>query len=407
MIQPKNLKAQIEKCLSPETKNIINDCAKIAQEKDFRIYLVGGIVRDLLLERKIYDIDVTVQGDAIEFCKILQAELDCKIIQIQNDLRTAKVKFSNSIEIDFASTRKEEYPEKGHLPIVTETGCSLSSDVYRRDFTVNAISSSLNQNNFGEIEDFTGGLEDLKKKKLRILYEKSFIDDPSRIIRGLKFSVRLGFELEEKTKQQQDEYLKNPNRNLSWFRIKSELQQAFSLNVFEVLDKCVEQKIYKIFSDTTNKNIKAQDVFNIINKYKSEITYIWLVYFGVLLTDKETIELFNFEKNEKRLLVDALEMIHENFYTKDLFEIYKFFENKCIESILIFYLVTKNENAILFLNELRKHKVLTTGDELINMGFLPGLQFKQIFDSVLQERLKGNIQNKQEELNFIKTLKNS
>ena len=97
-MQPQNLKEKIEKLLSPEAKKIIYECSKIARIKDFRIFLVGGVVRDLLLERNILDIDITVQGDAIEFCKLLQEETDCRIIQTQNDLKTAKVKFANNIE---------------------------------------------------------------------------------------------------------------------------------------------------------------------------------------------------------------------------------------------------------------------------------------------------------------------
>ena len=405
-MQPQNLKEKIEKLLSPEAKKIIYECSKIARIKDFRIFLVGGVVRDLLLERNILDIDITVQGDAIEFCKLLQEKTDCRIIQTQNDLKTAKVKFANNIEIDFASTRKEEYPRKGHLPVVIQTGCMLSHDVKRRDFTINSIAVALNPDSFGRIIDYTGGLEDLKNKTLRILHEKSFIDDPSRIIRGLKFSTRLGFELDEKTKQLQENFLKNPNRDISWFRIKSELQQTFSLNSPDVLDKCIEQKIYKIFSDTTNC-INGQEVFNIIQKHHSEIKNLWLIYLGVLLTNKETIEFFNFEKNEKRILSDALNMIEQGSNSNDFFEIYKFFEGKSIESILIFYLVSKNKNATLFLDKLRKYHVETTGDDLISMGFLPGAQYGEIFDSILKERFAGNIHNKREETDFIKTLKNS
>lgn len=406
-MQPLNLKEKIEKGLSPEIKKVIYDCAKIAHIKNYRIFLVGGVVRDLILDRNIFDIDITVQGDAIEFSKVLENELNCKTIQTQNELRTAKVKFENGMEIDFASTRQEEYPKKGHLPVVTKTGCVLSHDVKRRDFSVNAIAAALNSDSYGRIIDYTGGIKDIENKTLRILHEKSYIDDPSRIIRGLKFSVRLGFKLDKRTKELQDEYLQNPNRDISWSRIKSELEQTFSLNSPEAFDFCVQQKIYKIFSDSINKNITGQEIFNIVEKHKAEIPTIWLIYFGALIDNINTLNFFSFEKNEKKILADALDLIKLNIQTDDLYEIYKFFENKSVSSILIFYLVTKNKRAMLYLEKLRKYHVETTGKELIELGFIPCAQFGEIFDMLLKERLLGNIQNKSDELNFIKTLKNS
>ena len=117
---------------------------------------------------------------------------------------------------------------------MTETGCPLNDDVLRRDFTVNAIAISLNRNNLFEIVDYLGGQEDLSKKQLRILHKKSFYDDPSRIIRGLKFAVRLGFTLEEETKMLQEEYLENPLKNIPLERVKSEIKELFSLRFGEL-----------------------------------------------------------------------------------------------------------------------------------------------------------------------------
>lgn len=400
-----NLKEKIDNNLNPDIKKIIYDCSRTAREKNFKIFLVGGLVRDLLLNKKILDIDITVQGNAIHFCELLEKNQVCKIIQKQTELKTAKIRFPNGIEIDFTSTRQEIYPRKGHLPVVTETGCLLFDDVKRRDFTVNAIAASLNSENFGQIIDYTGGMKDIENKILRILHKNSFIDDPSRIIRGLKFSVRFGFQLDEKTKKLQEEYLNNPDLNISMTRIKTELQQAFDLNSPLALQKCLEQKIYKIFSPSAHENINPQYIYDLINKYCSEIKHVWLIYLGTLFTSKQVIELFNFEKQEKRILTDALDMISENPQITDSFEIYKFFENKNIESIIIFCAVTKNEIAAIFLEKLRNHQVEITGNELINMGFTPGALFKDIFDSILKERLSGNILNKNDEISFIKNFK--
>lgn len=101
-------------------------------------------------------------------------------------------------------------------------GCDLKEDILRRDFTVNALAKSTST---GEIIDYVGGLADLKTKTLRVLHDGSFIDDPTRIIRGLKFAVRFGFELEPHTKFLQDEYLKNVNYDMSYKRLKKNWQK--------------------------------------------------------------------------------------------------------------------------------------------------------------------------------------
>ena len=218
-----NLKEKVDKQLSENIKSIFSCCSEAARDNGYRIYLVGGVVRDLILGMEIFDVDITVEGDAVEFCRHLEKKCNCSIKQIQQDLRTAKVVFDSGIEIDFASTRKESYPKSGHMPVIEETGCALIDDVKRRDFTVNALVMSLNKADFGDVTDYVGGLEDIEQKQLKVLHDKSFIDDPTRIIRGLKFSVRLGFRLEENTLKLQNEYLQNHlSGDICWSRIKSD-----------------------------------------------------------------------------------------------------------------------------------------------------------------------------------------
>ena len=185
------------------------------------LYYIGGIVRDEILGLNSFDIDITYVGNAIEYCSKFG-----EVIQKNPDFGTVRVNVNGKI-VDFASTRSESYPKKGHLPVVEKIGCSLKEDVLRRDFTINALAKNVST---GEIIDYTGGLEDLRNKKLRVLHDESFIDDPTRIIRGLKFSVRFGFDLEEHTKKLQDEYLADINYDMSYKRLKKELIETFNLN---------------------------------------------------------------------------------------------------------------------------------------------------------------------------------
>ena len=198
------------KKLDKKTFEAITECVKVAELSGIKIYLVGGIVRDALLSKNINDVDITVEGNAKEFVEILECYASVKKVKYNENLPTAKVLFKNGVEIDFASTRAEVYEKFGDLPKIVKTGCPLKEDVVRRDFTVNAIAISLNSENLFEVIDYLDGVKDLERKKLRILHNKSFFDDPSRMIRGLKFAERLGFTLDEQTLNLQNEYLSNP-----------------------------------------------------------------------------------------------------------------------------------------------------------------------------------------------------
>ena len=147
--------------------NIIN-----IKDNSNKLFYIGGVVRDELLGKESFDIDITYVGNAIEYCAKFG-----EVVQINPDFGTIRVNVDGK-DVDFASTRSEKYPKKGHLPVVEQIGCSLKEDVMRRDFSVNALAKSVTT---GEIVDYTGGLDDLKNGKLRVLYDESFVDDPTRI----------------------------------------------------------------------------------------------------------------------------------------------------------------------------------------------------------------------------------
>ena len=214
--------------------------------KDQNLYCIGGIVRDEILGLPSFDIDLTYNGDAIKFVKNLP---NAEIIQINEPFGTVRIKLGGK-EIDIASTRSESYPQKGHLPIVDKIGCTLKEDVMRRDFTINAMAKSTLT---GEIIDYAGGLHDIKTKTLRVLHDNSFIDDPTRILRMLKFAIRFGFEPDEHTQKLQDEYLANINYDMSYQRLKKELMETFNLNIYEAFKRFVNQEIYKLISPSKFK----------------------------------------------------------------------------------------------------------------------------------------------------------
>ena len=380
-----------------------------------KLFYIGGVVRDELLGRKSIDIDITYVGNAIEYCskfgEVVQENPDFGTVRVAiNPLPNFSHSHSDNCEIlpshrergqkvtvDFASTRSESYPRKGHLPVVEKIGCSLKEDVMRRDFTVNALAKSVTT---GEIVDYVGGLEDLKNKKLRVLHDESFIDDPTRIIRGLKFATRFGFELEEHTKKLQDEYLANINYDMSYKRVKKELIETFSLNSQSAFKAFIDQKIYKLVTLNDVKMPKV-NIENLVTTYlavqpPSYPAALWLIYVGIL-GDLSRLPL---TKIEQKILDDVPKEV-----LKTDFELYKTFQNARIETILLYAILKDEAGARHYLDDLQKIKLEITGKDLLNLGIKPSPEYQKIFDEVLKIKLKNPNITKEDEIKLAKIKK--
>lgn len=351
-------------------------------EKSENLFFVGGIVRDELLGKQSPDIDLTFVGDAVEFARNLDFG---EITQINEEFGSVHLKIGDKT-VDITSTRTESYPNKGQLPVVNKIACSLKEDVQRRDFTVNAIAKNCKT---GKIIDYVGGIEDLHNKILRFLHDKSFVDDPTRIIRGLKFAVRFGFELEEHTKKLQDEYLENVDYNMSFKRLKDELVDAFNLNNQKVLHKFVEQKMYKLLSQNSD-NVEEFFVQSLVDKYKSEIKKVWICYLGSF--DLSNLPL---TKSETKIIEDYKKLLKADL-SSDI-KAYKAFEKVDIES-LILLAQTKKDLVEKYLDELRKIKIQISGEDLIKLGYKPSKRFAEVLDVVLQAVLENPTMNHAQQL---------
>lgn len=359
--------------------NIIN-----IKDTSNKLFYIGGVVRDELLGREYFDVDITYVGNAIEYCSKFG-----EVIQENPDFGTVRVNVDGK-EVDFASTRSESYPQKGHLPVVEKIGCSLKEDVMRRDFTINALAKSVTT---GEIVDYTGGLEDLKNKKLKVLHDESFIDDPTRIIRGLKFSIRFGFDLDMHTRKLQEEYLANINYDMSYKRVKKELIETFNLNSQEVFERFINENIYKLVTENDVK-IPEINIEKLVDDYKPE--YVWLVYAGVL-RDLAKLPL---NKIEQKILDEIPNKILNND-----FEIYKAFENVRLETVLLYGILFDEKIARHYLDDLKQIKISVTGNDLLNLGIKPSPKYGQIFDEILKHKLENPKLTREDELTLLEKLK--
>lgn len=177
---------------------IILKISDFAQQNNFKIYLVGGFVRDALLGISCNDIDICVLGDAVEFAEKTAKALDTKLSAVYKNFGTALLELNN-LKIEFASARAESYSKDSRKPAVKSA--SLDKDLSRRDFTINAMAVSLNKDDFAGLIDLFNGFDDLKNKILRTPLEPSrtFDDDPLRILRCIRFASQFSFEIESTT----------------------------------------------------------------------------------------------------------------------------------------------------------------------------------------------------------------
>jgi len=182
--------------LPQERLSLLRALGNLADECGPSLYLVGGVVRDLLLKRENWDLDLTVEGDGIAFARLVADQYGAGLAVFER-FATSRLVFQDGLKIDIATTRRESYPQPAALPTVQPA--SIEVDLYRRDFTINAIAVQLNPRYFGRVLDPYGGQRDLRARTIRVLHAGSFQDDPTRIFRAIRFEQRFGFRLERTT----------------------------------------------------------------------------------------------------------------------------------------------------------------------------------------------------------------
>ncbi len=188
----KRLAEEIQTRVDPELRGILHEAGGLAAETECCAYAVGGLVRDLLLGRGHFDLDIVVEGEGIRFAKSLAGRLGARVKGYER-FGTATITLPTGTRVDVATARTEIYDEPAALPRVTPG--SIHDDLFRRDFTVNAMALSLAPAEFGRLLDVFGGVRDIRERHIRVLHERSFVDDPTRIFRAVRFETRLGFRI--------------------------------------------------------------------------------------------------------------------------------------------------------------------------------------------------------------------
>lgn len=250
----------IQNIFSYELLNTLDILYNISQEENFNIFLVGGIVRDIFLERDTKDIDIICSGNFLEIGNKICEKFNVKKFRINEKFLTYNIELENGINIDIATFRKEFYEKSGSLPKVEKS--SIDLDFLRRDFTINSIYIKFDET--FEIFDPLLGILDIKNKKIKILHAKSFYDDPTRIIRALKFLTRYNFNFETHTENLIREavskkYLLNISSDRFKNKIHNLLNEKNLENIFLILNN------YNIFSVFNVKPLNFYEIKKIIS----------------------------------------------------------------------------------------------------------------------------------------------
>jgi tRNA nucleotidyltransferase (CCA-adding enzyme) len=405
-------------------QNILLTASAQADESDVNLYLVGGFVRDLIINRKNLDIDLVVEGDGIAFAADLAKRLQGRV-KSHKKFGTAVIILPDGFKIDVASARMEFYKTAAELPTV-EAG-PIKMDLYRRDFTMNSMAIRLNKKGFGELLDYFGGVRDIKEKKIRVLHSLSFIEDPTRAFRAVRFEDRFNFNIGKQSLA----LIKNAVR-LNFFdkvskprvfnELKIILQEEKPLPALKRMEElgilhCMHTKfkttkeIESLFAETA----KVFDWYNLL--FKKDSFERDLIFLAILQKDftLEEVESMTADIGLAAKLGDRLKEIKACSDTiidslgqtdRDKIALYKLLSPLKTETLLFIMSKAKSrpvkEKISRFITELKDIRVETGGKELEMLGIKPGPIYKEIKESIIAERLKGNISSKEGELDYIR-----
>ena len=419
-----SLASNIQELYSQNLLDLLVKIGQIASKMSLKAYVVGGFVRDLLLERANYDIDIMVEGDAIPFATAVGQELqaECKLIE---RFHTAHIYLQN-LTIDFSSARKEFYRQPGALPEVSFS--SIQDDLFRRDFTINAMAIDISPDNQFELIDLFNGKQDLDSGIIKILHARSFLDDPTRLYRALRFADRFKFILEPKTEMQFDKAIKLSYPSfLSKKRIAAEIDKAFSeKRPLSVLSKYQNTGLLTFYHRSFVENARPDFKYSVIpatitrlsSKFKdiSESAVFWSFFLSNIPLEeaKELIINSGLPHAICSQATSAIEtwkdLLEKLILAKNKIDIYNTLKNACPESIALMYLKNKDkevENKLnLYSNELYFIKPSITGKDLIDLGIEPGPQIRLILDKIIEKKLEGVDLDRKGELDLARTISN-
>ncbi len=423
----KNILTRKLKTLPAAVADFIRHAGALADEQGLRVYLVGGFVRDLLLGAGHFDIDLVVEGEGIRFAQECARHFSLKVVT-HGRFGTATLHGPEGFKADIASARKESYERPAALPSVSRG--DIKDDLFRRDFTINAMAIGINRHGYGEIFDFYGGRRDLKNKTIRALHPSSFIDDPTRILRAVRFEKRLSFRLEARTLLWIQQALA---RRMLFFVQKHRLRDELVLIFKERRPIAVLKRLWELcgytfiapglaYRDSWNKahtKIEAAARWfaaHAAHKRPLNIYVMLMCLFFEAATWKrlkETMLAFAFHKGESRTVLAYKKnaAVLERRLAKPHLTpsgAYRLLEPLAYEVVVLVYALSADKRVkgrirdyLVVHHGMRLH---VRGEDLALLGSRPGPHFKKILTTLLYAKVDGRLGGKNEELALAKKM---
>jgi tRNA nucleotidyltransferase (CCA-adding enzyme) len=420
----RNVNSQIIEVLNKENIVLLRTIGEVAEKNGYTAYAVGGFVRDLLLRVKNLDLDIVVEGDGIKFAKKL-ADHFGGAVRTHEKFSTALVIMPDGFNIDVATARLEYYEYPAAMPTVELS--SLKLDLYRRDFTINAMAINLNPEKFGTLVDFFNCQADIKERRIRILHNLSFVEDPTRIFRAIRFEQRMGFTIGKHTEKLLKNAVKmNLFNRFFGHRCFTELKLIFSEeNPIPAISRMAEFDLLKFilpelkFDKRMEKNLietqRAMAWYKLL--YLGEPCRYWLVYLFTILANSTYSDLkvffmkFEFAERHKNELLkekDAADKILKELDRNRRLsssEIYWLLQERTHETLLYLIAMARKKTAKKavshFVTHLRNYKTHIQGADLKKMGYKSGPIYKTILNHLLEAKLDGLVKTKADEKKFI------
>lgn len=419
-----NCLAIMSERLPSRIMDILQIAGLVAESLNSTVYCVGGFVRDLFLEVPNFDVDLVVEGNGEEMARKLAERLGGKA-RIHERFRTAVIMLPDGSKIDVATARTEYYEFPAALPQVERS--SIREDLYRRDFTINTLAVNLNPDHFGDLIDYFGGRKDLEEGYIRILYNFSFVEDPTRILRAIRFEQRYQFNIETDTLRfARDAIERHLLGKLSYKRILTEL--ILILNEKDpgpALDRLKEIGVWQYvlpevklehLNRVTLKRIPVVVVW-LEERYYPVTIKTWLVYITVLLSRlseesvESIIERYRFDARSARSIRESRQipqMAERLMQDPDMpmTEIDSILSSWTKENIVYLLLLVREEapweHLVHYLDLREKVEVKINGNDLKDLGLKPGPDFRRILDDLYAMEISEQISTREEELVMVK-----
>jgi tRNA nucleotidyltransferase (CCA-adding enzyme) len=417
--------------LPKKIQRLLRQVGALADEQGVALYVVGGVVRDLLLKRENWDLDLTVEGDGVAFARLVADRYKAGLAVFER-FATARLTFPDGLKMDIATTRRESYAQPALLPTVQPA--SIEEDLYRRDFTINAMAAQLNSGHFGRLLDPYGGQRDLRARTIRGLHAGSFQDDPTRIFRAIRFEQRFGFRLERTTSRLLVQAAStNLIQRLSGPRLQNEILLLFAeRDPVCALARLAQLKLLRFLHRRLcySKNVK-QTVTAVpkalvwwARRFPDSAIDRPIVYLTALSSESSPAvvatmirrlalsrEQANRVSTGGSLVDRALKRLTKEGTVRPS-QVFRLLEDLPDEAFVLLLAKQMSRRQGAGLNLLRRcltaymknriMKTSLTGRDLQAMGLQPGPQYKTILGKLLDARIDGMVTTEAEERDFIR-----